>query len=542
MKILCALLIVAMLSGGTIMANDEGLIGRWPLLTDCRDHSGNGLHGTGDGVELTGSEARFDGRGSWIEVPDAPALRLGDGDFTIAAWVRTDEVLDDVVGDILSKYDPAARRGLNLGVISHSGMTSSQSNSRTLLFGVDDARETGWQDCGRPGASVFICSMAAFDGDLYVGTCEPDEGQTGHVYRHLGDDRWEDCGSPDGSNSVMAMAVHGGELYAGTASYNTKGSLLPAAVNTTPGGHVYRYLGDGEWEDCGQLPGAKATYCLASFSGDLYAIAMYVPGVFRYAGEGEWVYCGTPGEMRCMALAVHNGSLWASGNGSAGVHRYLGGEDWEFCGKQEENTQTYSFAIYEGGMYVGTWPDGSVHRYDGGTDWTNVGRMGEEKEVMAMAVYNGKMYTGTLPTGEVWRYESPGDWSFMAQIDTTPDVVYRRVWTMAIHGGWLYAGTLPAGHVYRMRAGHVVTLDRELPTGWRHVAAVREGGRLGLFVDGECVGLSEADDLADYSIDTDTPLRIGAGQHDFLNGSLRDVRLYSRALGAVELAALAAEG
>ena len=127
------------------------------------------------------------------------------------------------------------------------------------------------------------------------------------------------------------------------------------------------------------------------------------------------------------------------------------------------------------------------------------------------------------------------------RIDTTPDVVYRRIWTMAIHGGWLYAGTLPAGHVYRMRAGHVVTLDSELPSGWRHVAAVREGGRLGLFVDGECVGMSEADDLADYSIDTDGPLRIGAGQHDYLNGSLRDVRIYSRALDATELVDLASE-
>ena len=64
-------------------------------------------------------------------------------------------MLDDVVGDILSKYDPAIRRGINFGLVSHTGMTSSQSNSRNLFFGVDDARETGWEDCGRPGDAIF---------------------------------------------------------------------------------------------------------------------------------------------------------------------------------------------------------------------------------------------------------------------------------------------------------------------------------------------------------------------------------------------------
>jgi len=533
MRPIAVVFIMALLSEGMTMATEDGLLGHWALASDCQDRSGNGNHGINHGVDLTGTAGRFDGRNSWVEVPDAPSLRLGSGDFTLAAWVRTDSVLDDVIGDILSKYDPVARRGINLGIINHAGMTSSQSNYRTLLFGVDNARETGWLDCGRPGDAVFITSMTVFDGDLYVGTCEPDEGQKGHVYRYLGDGQWEDCGSPDGANSVMAMAVSDGRLYVGSASYNTKGSLLPAAVNTTPGGHVYRYLGGGEWADCGQLPGAKATYCLAVYRGDLYGIAMYVPGVFRYTGDREWVHCGTPGGERSMSLAVHNGSLCASGNGSAGVHRYLGGEDWEFCGAQQENSQTYSFAVYEGGMYVGTWPDGSVHRYEGATDWTNVGRMGEEKEVMPMAVYNGKVYVGTLPTGQVWRFDGVDNWALTGQLDTTPDVVYRRVWTMSIHGGWLYAGTLPSGHVYRMRAGHVVTLDREMPSGWRHVAAIREDGRLGLFVDGRCVGLSEPGDPADYSLDVDAPLRIGTGQHDYLNGSLRDLRLYNRALGAI---------
>ncbi|MEA3400074.1 MAG: LamG domain-containing protein [Armatimonadota bacterium] len=542
------LVVVILLLEGVAMASiDDGLVGHWPLAGDCRDHSGHGNDAVNHGVNLRAEGPRgeqdgaalFDGRSSWLEVPDDPSLRVGSGDFTIAAWLRTDELLDDVIGDICSSYDPASRRGFNLTVVNHAGMTSSQSNYRTLQFGIDDGRMTGWQDSGRPGEAVFIASMAVHGGDLYVGTCEPDEGQAGRVYRYLGEDEWEDCGSPDGSNSVMAMAVHEGDLYVGSAAYNTRGSLLPAAENTAPGGHVYRLAEDGSWTDCGQIPQARATYCLTVYRGDLYGIAMYVPGVYRHDGGTDWAYCGTPGDQRSMALAVHNGSLWASGNGGAGVHGYLGGEDWEFCGRQEDNTQTYSFAIHEGDMYVGTWPDGSVHRYEGGTRWTNVGRLGREKEVMAMAVYNGRMYAGTLPLGQVHRFDGPHTWTLTGQLDTTPDVPYRRVWTMAIHDGWLYAGTLPSGRVYRMQAGTVTTYDRPLPPGWCHIAAVREGEALKLFVNGALVGRSAARHPADYDIDSGTPLRIGFGQHDYLNGSLTDVRVYRRALTAGEVAALA---
>src|SRR5689334_6056471 len=57
----------------TTMSDENGLIGYWPLRGDCRDHSGHGHHGINHGVDL--ASASFDGRGSWIEVPDAPALR-----------------------------------------------------------------------------------------------------------------------------------------------------------------------------------------------------------------------------------------------------------------------------------------------------------------------------------------------------------------------------------------------------------------------------------------------------------------------------------
>ncbi len=526
---------------------DSGLVGYWPLAGDCQDCSTMGNHGVNHGIALdaggrdgtAGTAAMFDGRDAHIEVPDSESLHLGAGDFAVSVWVKTHDKLDDVIGSIISKYDPALRKGFNLSINNHAGMTSSQSNYRNVHFGTDDARiEPYWTDCGRPGNNIMIFSMVAHDGDLYVGTCEPGADEAGHLYRYEGGTRWFDCGSPDRSNAVSALAAYRGRLYVGTACYKPTGSALPESPNKTPGGHVYRYEGPGQWTDCGALPEADTTYAMCVYRDELYAIALYHPGVFRWDGTDKWTYCGTPGDQRSMALAVYNGALYSSGNGAAGVWRYEGGTQWRFCGKQRDNTQTYAFAVYEGDMYVGTWPDGSVYRHEGGTDWTNCGRLGEEKEVMGMAIYNGKLYAGTLPLGQVYRYETDGDWTLTGQLDSTADVMYRRVWTMAVYQGRLFAGTLPSGHVLSIEAGKSATYDRELAPGWRHLAAVREGGKLKLYVDGQLVATSSAFSPTDYDISNDRPLQIGFGDHDYFNGSMCQLRIYTRALSDGDVKAL----
>ena len=69
---------------------------------------------------------------------------------------------------------------------------------------------------------------------------------------------------------------------------------------------------------------------------------------------------------------------------------------------------------------------------------------------------------------------------------------------------------------------------------------MRDHGALHLYLDGKRVARSDPGNRADFSIDTDAPLRIGLGQHDYLNGSLADVRIYGRALDGREVAELAA--
>jgi hypothetical protein len=179
-----------------------------------------------------------------------------------------------------------------------------------------------------------------------------------------------------------------------------------------------------------------------------------------------------------------------------------------------------------------------VFRLDRGGRWVPAGRLGEEKEVMGMAVHNGKLYAGTLPLAEVYRHEGGTRWTRTGRLDLTPDVRYRRAWSMAVFDGRLFCGTLPSGRVHALEVGQSVTLDRTLELGWRHLAAVREGGRLSLYVDGTRVA-SSSSSATPLDLTNRGPFRIGFGSHDHFRGCLSDLRLYDRALSTGEIAGLA---
>jgi hypothetical protein len=450
--------------------------------------------------------------------------------------------LGDTVGDILSKFDPASRRGFNLLIQSLSGVTSSQPNDRNLFFGTDSGSKGSWTDCGRAGNAVFVCALAVHEGELYAGTYEPGPEGIGHVYRYAGGTVWEDCGAPDKCNAVLSLAVHNGNLYAGSARYKAAGSSLAESPNAEPGGTVFRYLGGSQWEHSGKLGDADTVVGMASYQGSLYAIPIYQQGMYRLEEENQkWVFCGTPGK-RLMSLGVYRDGLYAAGNEGekqGGVFRYLGGEQWERRGGQEGVDQVYSFATARGRFYAGTWPEARVFRYDGDFSWSNAGRLGGELEVMAMALYNGKLYAGSLPLAEVYRYEAEDTWTQVGRVDFTPDVRYRRAWSMAVFDGKLFCGTLPSGHIHSFETGTCITHDQTFPGGWRHVAAIREAGVLGLYLDGKKIAASAPQKTGALDLDNNAPLEIGFGQNEPFHGRMRDVRFYRRALNPQEVDTLA---
>ena len=598
MKRLVSVLFIALVccgAGSIAMAQDakslgEGLIGHWPLVKDAKDVSGNGRDATvngvvwraGSGQEGDRAAAVFDGRGAALEVPAHPELRLGRGDFSVAAWVWADEATDDVPGDILSQYDSTIRRGFHLGVKTNTGVTFNQANFRQLQFGIDSDRISNWRDAGKPGTnSLLAFGLVAHKGRLFAGTCEPDEGDTGHVYQYSHGQTWTDLGAPAPSNAITAMTAFHGELYVGTGKYRVAGSSLAESSNTNLGGRVFRYggtKGDGTstWTDCGSLPNAEAVSGMVVFHGRLYAGSLYKPaGFFRYEGdqqpgEQKWSDIGVPDGKRVEALAVYNGYLYASSYDGGHVYRF-DGKTWTDLGQLGDptiNTQTYSFAVYEGRLYAGTWRSGKVYRMEeqknpspypaplpasinfpkdragrGEQDepprveWIDVGRLGEELEVMGMLVHNGRLMAGTLPLAEVYQFDGGDKWRRLVQLDTTPEVKYRRAWTMAEYQGQLFCSTLPSGKVHACEVGKLATWDDEFPPGWHHVAAVKSGGKLMLFVDGKLKSSSTDFNSDDFDLSNDQPLRIGSGPNDFFHGRLRDVRLYRRALSQAEVGA-----
>lgn len=518
---------------------DVDALAHWPLQRDVCDVGPYALKTQGIGVNLFGANggALFGGRGSHLVVEPNQALAFGTSDFTAAMWIDPATTGDDDPGELLSLFDSASRTGFQLCLRNNTGVTSSQSNTRQLQFGIDAGTEPQWRNEGRPGTATLAFGLTVHDGHLYAGICEAAAGDAGHVYRYAGPDRWEDVGCPDHSNTVTALVSYRGQLYVGTAKYRLEGSALPESGNSNLGGRVFRLEGK-VWREVGHLPNCEAIGGMVVYQDRLYASALYKPaGFYRYEQDGVWATLPTPG-FRVVALAVYDGFLWASSYDDALVARY-DGSNWKVLPKIPDNTQTYSFAILNDRLCVGTWPSGRVYRLWANERWEDLGQLGQEKEVMGMAVHNGKLYGGTLPLAEVHRYEGGRQWTRLRQLDATPDLLYRRVWCMAQFAGRLFCTTLPSGKIFSLEAGCVVTLDRELPAGRRHVTAVRRENRLQLWLDGQLVAESATFDPRKFNLNCNQPLRIGGGETGSWNGLLGDVRLYKRALAPAEIAALA---
>lgn len=525
------------------IALNQGLMGYWKLSGDIMDRSGNNLttvmHGP---VQLNAeglngkkkSAAGFDGRSAWLEVPASFKTQLGTGDFSVAAWIYTEDALDDVPGDIISQYDPSSRRGFHLS-LKCNAVTDNPANFRQLNFGIDDNISSDWIDYGRPGKALLAFGMAEYKGDLYAGTCETGANERGHVYRYSGGDKWIDCGFLDSSNSVVSLAVLNGKLYAGTGHYRLAGSALPESGSPVSGGRVFRYVAPSKWVDCGRLPDVECIGGMIVFKGKLYASSMYSPSaLYRYEGEKKWIKCSIPDGKRVINMTVYNGYLYATSWDWGHVYRY-DGNSWSDCGQVGANGQTYCFAVYEGKLYVATWPSGRVYRFEGLNQWTDVGRLGNELEVMGMLVHNGQFIAGTLPLAEVYSYEGDTTWLRMDQLDRTPDVKYRRAWTMAEHDGKVFCSTLPSGKIYGYEAGKSVMSPEEVPPGWQHVTATKTTDRLELFINGKLVSATKIPASIKFNLNNQSPIKIGFGSNDYFYGRVRELRLYNRALSNPEI-------
>lgn len=551
---------------------DKGLAGYWKLQNDCIDYSGNGNNGVNNGVRFNGESAEFNGAGAFIKIRNNRTLQPGTNDFSISAWVKC-EPGAQVTGDIVNKYDPAARRGINLHVNASSPGYSSASDCRNLQFGIDNAVDGKWVDCGRPWSSnPLISTLTVYKGHLYTGTSDAsDPNDACHVYRYDGGSKWVDCGRVSDDPkvpSIFSITVHKGGLYVGTGVWDWE-----RAWNKDAGPvHVYRYMGGKKWHDCGRIGKGYRVKSMASFGGNLY-VSDDEGFVYRYDGDGNWPVCGDFKGGIIQAMMVYQGHLYGTIFGSGFVYRYDGGTEWTLVGEKFWDkfgaNQLHTLEVYSGSLYLGTWPDGRVLRYDGDTTWTDCGWMGVDEtftadgtvirpdEVNDLTVYNGKLYAGVIPKAQVWRYDDGTKWTCVKQLVDNPDYSvnflpsWMRVPSMTIFNGRLYCGTgtcqartsnanldTDAGKVFAWEAGKNVSYDDDLGTKWRHIVAVRKNDRIRLYIDGKLVSTSEKFDPSAYDLSNDRPFLIGFGAANYFHGSIRDVRLYNRGLSGLEARAL----
>jgi hypothetical protein len=549
---------VVVACSATLHAADTGLVGYWKLAGDTRDHSGNGLDAVNHNVDANTGE--FNGRDAWLEIADSPKLRIGDGNFTISAQVSTNEDIDDVLGDLVTKFDPDARRGFNLTFTSNTSGYNSQGNTRHLFFGLDNATEGKWADCGRPGGVCHSSdALTVFNGDLYVGTVDaPDEADWAHVYRYKGDATWEDCGRVGTGKvrGVYAMIVHDGALYAATAG--------PHGGNESNKGdfaRVYRYRGGKEWEDLGQPGDHYRVNSLASYRGKLYALAINTGGkhggVYLYEGGKNWTKIGDFG--RPHTSGVHNGRLYAA-YPRGEVFAY-DGKEWEHLGNpigsEKDCNQLHAQGAHRGEWFVGTWPLGKVAVQRDGK-WVILGRLGDSTEIVGLTAYNGSLYSGTIPRAEVFRYDGPDRWTSIKRLFDPPnyDVIkdvedWSRASSMTVYQGKMFVSTADCyramlsqpreneirGKVYSFSTGEGVSVDRDLGPGWKHIAATRDGSTLRLYVDGKLAATSKSD-AKPIAAANNAPLLIGLGPHSHFRGRMREIRIYDRALNGDEVAGL----
>jgi hypothetical protein len=553
-----SLVVINFVATYQLQADEKGLVGHWKLQGDSKDSSGQGRDATNHNVNLKTDE--FNGRDAYLEVPDSPALNFGTGDFSIALQMSTQQRLDDVIGDLVSKFDPATRKGFVFTTKSNSSGYNAPCNERNLFFGMDNSTTGKWADCGRPGGVAHSSdALTVFNGDLYCGTVDaPNQADRAHVYRYRGGQDWEDCGQLGEGKvpGVYAMVVHDGSLYAATAGPH-------GGSNTNKGefARVYRYLGGTQWEDIGQPGQHYRINALASYNGKLIANAIHtggkLGGPFVYEGNKTWKPLGTsPGRLHC--LTVHDGKLYGA-YPQGEVFEYAG-DDWKSLGNPysafDQCNQLHTMGVYQGELYVGTWPYGKVAIWRDGK-WVDVGRMGDATEIVGLIVYNGSFYAGSIPRAEVFRYDGPQKWTSLRKLFDPPDFDaikdsedWSRASSLTVYQDKMFVSTADCyramlsktkpgeirGKVFSYKVGEGVSYDHDLGPGWKRVAAVREKDKLKLYVDGELVATQPNVEKLDVS--SKAPLRIGFGPQSHFQGKLRDVRVYNRAISESEVKAL----
>ena len=274
--------------------------------------------------------------------------------------------------------------------------------------------------------------------------------------------------------------------------------------NRTPGGQVYRVTPDGCWTYCGH-PGSED------------ATPEDVPTAGYASGKADDAF----------AFTVYRGRLYCASNHRRGAFLYEGGDRWTTsaritgsspspsivagCTRSSTAARCTATGVDRSGPTAAVRLDRPrpTERSPAQADSTSA-RGPRARCTVTMEARRGPRWKGSAMSARSWawpsttarstsapcRWRTSGEWTTSDSRSWAPSTRPPRRFGASGHGR--LSGQALRRHAAlrpRMRHGsrdRMATWDRAFPSGWRHVAAVRDGGVLRLYVDGVAVAVSTA--------------------------------------------------
>ncbi|MDN5287816.1 MAG: Concanavalin A-like lectin/glucanase superfamily protein [Mucilaginibacter sp.] len=187
----------------------SGLIAYWSMDNTAYDLSGNGHNGTVNNVTVTADRFgnprgafHFDGSTSYISVPDQAALRLGNTDFTLNAWVKADAynsglaILTKRFSGINNGYVWTITGGSPNGVVSYGPGGGNTNAFGTTVIGLNTwAMVTSIYNLASQQLSIYVNGVldrtvggispanASVTAALYIGRDNPNVASSGYFFQ-----------------------------------------------------------------------------------------------------------------------------------------------------------------------------------------------------------------------------------------------------------------------------------------------------------------------------------------------------------------------
>lgn len=236
------------------------------------------------------------------------------------------------------------------------------------------AGDTEWEDLGQVSkeGSHGIGPMVVHRGSLFVAAWNHDYTRVHHqdlapcrVYRYVAPNNWEDCGEPGRSKRLFSIASYHGDLYVVGDDWTVQ---------------VYR--GGQTWEEVAKLttfahPMSVADERLA------IATWEDPPTVLTYDGAdwddlgnplNDPIRCTQIHSLAIFGDALHAGH-WPLGR----ISRWdKAARRWRQLGRLGDSTEINAMAAFNGKLYAGALPRAEVFRYEHDGKWTSLRRFRDE--------------------------------------------------------------------------------------------------------------------------------------------------------------------